>query len=167
VNIGVLGQPWVRGSEAYVKTVLMSRPAVQVRSVYLLLALAVGALMAAGWFLLTVSAPTRAGGVASAQVLSTASCASGGLDTVRVASPAGPVTTALDGCGRPVGSALLVDLAADGSVPNPAALAGTRTGSGRSALPPVVLGVSAALTIGLGVGSLRASSARAPRPHQG
>jgi len=75
VNIGVLGQPWVRGSEAYVKTVLMSRPAVQVRSVYLLLALAVGALMAAGWFLLTVSAPSRAGGVASAQVLSTASCA--------------------------------------------------------------------------------------------
>ncbi|MGZ4521427.1 MAG: hypothetical protein ACXVXP_16050 [Mycobacteriaceae bacterium] len=125
-----------------------------------LLAAAFGALLAAAWFLVGVPAPQHVGGIASAEVVGTASCSGDGRDVVVVAAPAGAVTTTLDGCGRPVGAVVTVNLSADGSVPNPVSLAGTRGEGESSALPPLVLGMSAVLAIALGVGSLRASTAR-------
>ncbi|MEO9221941.1 MAG: hypothetical protein ABI251_09235 [Mycobacteriaceae bacterium] len=139
----------------------MRRTGMRVSPIYVLLAVALGALAAAGWFALTATTPQPAGGVASARVLATAPCTGSGRDTLSVAAPAGPVTTTLDGCGRSVGTTLTVEINADGTVPNPAALVGTRAERARSPLPLGVVGACAVLVLGLGVGVLRGPSARA------
>ena len=141
-----------------VNTADMRRTGRRVSPIYVLLTVALGALAAAGWFLITATAPQPAGGVASARVLATAPCTGGGRDTLSVAAPSGPVTTTLDGCGRSVGTTLTVEINADGTVPNPAALVGTRVERARSPLPRVVLGACTVLLLGLGVGVLRPSA---------
>ena len=133
----------------------------RVSPTHVVLAVALGALAAAGWFVITATAPPPAGGVASARVLATAPCTGSGGDTLSVAAPTGPVTTTLDGCGHSVGTTLTVDINADGTVPNPATLVGTRAARARSPLPLVVLGAASVLVLGLGVGVLRGPSARA------
>lgn len=125
-----------------------------------LLAAAAGALLAAGWTLSTAAGSTAArGATVPARVTTSTSCADGGQDTVTIARAGGAVSTRLDACGQPQGSTVTVVLAADGSVGDPVALAGTRTGRGPSALPVVVLGAASVLTVGSVAASVRAGRA--------
>lgn len=121
---------------------------------------AAGALIAAGWTLVTAPADASAqGAVVPAVVTTSNGCAGGGQDTVSVQLPTGPVTTRLDACGQPQGHTVSVVLAADGSVGDPVPLAGTRSGHAPSALPVVVLAAASVLTVGSVAASVRAGRA--------
>lgn len=137
------------------------------RAVYLLLAAVLGAIATAAVVLLTTPASPGVGVVASAEVTATASCTGGGSDTVLVAGPGGPVSRQLDGCGTPVGTSVLVNLAANGAVPARVALAGTRAGDSDSTTAVLVLAGSAVLAVSLAALAVRSRSRRDPAAAQG
>ncbi len=134
---------------------------------YLLLAVALGAIATAAVVLLTTPVPPGADVVASAEVTATASCTGGGSDTVLVAGPGGPVSRDLDGCGSPVGTRVLVNLAPGGAVPARVALAGTRAGEASPTTAVLALAVAALLAGGLAAAAVRARSRRDPEAPQG
>jgi len=128
-----------------------------------LLAGTAGALLAAGWSLATAPAGPSTGSAADAVVTGTASCVSGGRDTVSVMTDTGPVVAGLDACGQPLGTQVSVLLQPDGSVGEVVSLAGIRSGAGSSAVPVVVLAAITAVTGGAAAASVRAGRATRAR----
>lgn len=110
-----------------------------------LLAVAVGALLAAGAATLSAAPGPATGVVSTATVTVSAGCASGGRDRVAVRPPgagsgAAPVPATLDACGQPQGSVVSVQVNADGRVGTVVSLAGTRAPRRGSPAAALVLG---------------------------
>lgn len=110
-----------------------------------LVAAAVGALLAAGAATLGAAPGPATGLVSTATVTVSAGCGTGGRDRVAVHPPgvaagAAPVPATLDACGQPAGSVVSVQVEDDGRVGTVVTLAGTRAPRRGSPAAALVLG---------------------------